>query len=156
MIAAGIEGEQVADFARVESVDRAARTVALNVSGVRLPACKIGRGVSNWGEIHVGDQVRATIDEALTVYLAPVNERAGTRSPDARVLLVDPSYRVIMVQYPNSRTATFKVGLHMRMNGIEAGDSVAIRPLEVVAMRVQRRWIREGSYRPSRTATSAR
>ena len=151
-IEGGIAVERVADPAKVEGVDRAARALVLSAPGFPLATYKIGRGVRNWRDIQTGDRVRATIEEVLTVYVAPVNKRP----PDARVLVVDPSYRLLTVQYPNGRTEIFKLGLHTRMEGIEAGDSVTIRPVEVIEMRVQRRSNREESSRPSRSPTSAR
>jgi hypothetical protein len=132
VIAGGIVIERVADPATVEGVDRAARTLALSMPGVGPSTYRIGRGVLDWGHIRVGDRVRAKIREDLTVYVAPADESA-----DARVLLVDPSYRVLTVRYPSGRTEPFKVGLHTRMQGIEAGDSVTIRPLDVVELRAR-------------------
>ena len=162
VIEEGIEVDQVADSATVESVDYATRTLALSARGTRLPAYKIGRGVTNWIDVHAGDRVSATIKAVLTVYVAAANEsgnpNAGvvSRAPDARVLVVDPSYRLLTVQYTNGGTETFKIGVHTRMKGIEAGDSVAIRPLEVIELRVRHHWNRAESSRPSQSATPAR
>ena len=161
-IEGGIAIERVADPATVEGVDRAARTLVLSAPGFPLATYKIGRGVLDWGDIRIGDRVRATIDEVLTVYVAPANEsgsryvRGRNRAPDARVLVVDPSYRLLTVQYPNGRAEAFKLGLHTRMEGIEAGDSVTIRPVQVIGLRVQRRPAREESSHPSQSPTSAR
>lgn len=149
VIEQGIAVNRVADSARVESVDRAARTITLSVRGLPLPACRIGRGVRNWGDIRTGDRVRATVREVLTVYVAP------GASPDARVLQVDPSYRVLTVQYPDGETETLKVGLNTRMEGIEAGDSVAIRPVEVIKLRMRGHFDWVGSSLADPRATSA-
>ena len=59
----------------------------------------------------------------------------GSRA--ARVLVVDPSYRVLTVQYPNGGTQTFKVPLGTRISDIQAGDSVTIRAAEGVGPRVR-------------------
>lgn len=112
---------------------------------------EIGQRVRNWGDVRIGDRVSATLEEELTVYVAPAilskgpttesrGPNAGGRGPppDARVLVVDPSYRVLTVQYPNGDTEAFKIGLHTPMEGIEAGDSVAIHPVEVIELRVRR------------------
>lgn len=131
VVAEGITVDRVVRSARVESVDPAGRTVTLRVRGTTLPACRIGPAVRNWGDIRSGDRVRVTVREVLTVYIA----RSG--SPDARVLNVDPSYRVLTVQYPNGEKEPLKVGLNTRMEGIEAGDSIAIRPVEVIKLRMR-------------------
>ncbi|MHB8815225.1 MAG: hypothetical protein ACYDAE_18390 [Steroidobacteraceae bacterium] len=145
------------DFAKVESVDPAARTVALSVGGVTLPAYKLGRSVRNLGDVRRTDHVRATIEELLTVYVEgnALHVAAPSRPPDAPVLVVDPSYRLLTVQYPDGGTETFKTALHTRMDDIEAGDSVAIRQIEVTELHVWRPW-HKGSSRPHRSVTSAR
>lgn len=135
VIESGIKVESLIDAATVESVGRAARTVALRQPGVPLTAYRVGRRVRNWDDVHIGDQVRATLEEALTVYVAPEQESGG---PSARVLLVDPSYRLLTIQHPNRANETFKIRLHTPMSGIRPGDSVAIRPVEVIELRVRR------------------
>jgi len=143
VIADGIAVEQVVDSARVESVDRSARTLTLSLPGTPLRAYQIGRGVRNWSGVHAGGHVDATLEERLTVYVPPVNESGKldgeprSRPPDARVLSVDPSYRVLVVKYPSGRTETFKVAMHTSFEGIEAGDSVWVRPVEVIELRAR-------------------
>ena len=145
----GLEVDSVADLATVESVDRAARTVALSVRGVPLPVCRIGPRVRNWGDFRSGDRVQATVREILTVYVA------DTGSPDARVLVVDRSYRVLTVQYPSGETEALKVRLNARMEGIEAGDSVTIRPIEVTELHMRGHFDWVGNSFPGRRAASA-
>ncbi len=162
VIASAIEVGRVVDPATVVAVDPAAETLLLSVHGIPLPLCRIGRHVREGARLESGDRVRAVLEEVLTVYVAPAAARArlvaGLRglSPDARVLVADPSYRVLTLQYPNGETTTFKVGLHTRMTGIEAGDSVAVRAAEVVELRVRRRSHRGESSRSSPGAASAR
>lgn len=156
----GIEVERVADAATVESVDSAAWIVVLSERGVPRLACKAGRGVHDWDDVRAGDQVRVTIREVLTVYVAPrgagaaADARVGNLAPAARVLVADPSYRLLTVQYPAGGTETFKIGLHTRMQGIEAGDSVAIGCVEVTRLRMRRRVNREESSRSHHGASA--
>ncbi len=107
----------------------------LSVNGVPL-SYEIGWGVRNWGDVHSGDDVSATFTEVLTVYVAPPNEKGSP--PDAHVLVVNPSYRLLKVQYANGGTGILKIGLHTRMKGIEAGDAVTIHPVEVTELRLRR------------------
>lgn len=143
VVAGGIEVERVASSARVESVDRVAGTLTLSEPGIPVTVSRIGRTVRHRDDIRAGDEVRATIKEILTVYVASPTggpDMAVRRGyPDARVLVVDPSYRLLSVQYPGGATETFKVGLHSPMRGVEPGDSVAIRPEEVTHLRVRHR-----------------
>jgi hypothetical protein len=144
VIADGVAVEWVAGSARVASIDRADRTVTLSVRRIVVPACKIGQDLRNWGDIQVGDEVRATIREILTVYVAAAkgssyrNEQLPRRPPDAYVLAVERSYRLLTVQYPQGGRQTFKVGLHIAMTGIDAGDAVAISRAEVVELHAVR------------------
>lgn len=145
----------------VESVDRGARTLTLSVHGATLPACKIAQGVRNWEEVNTGDEVRATIRAVLTVYVAPPYDGrshdpgARRQSLDARVLIMDPSYRLLTVQYPNGATETFKLGLHTRLRQIAAGDAVAIRPMEVIELHARHHARRREGPRPGQSLTPA-
>jgi hypothetical protein len=133
----------MAEFAKVESVDRAARILGLRVSGVPL-YYGIGPRVRNWSDVHAGDEVSARLREVLTVYIPPPGERGS--APDARVLVVDPTYRLLKVQYANGGTVTFKVRLDAPMQGIGPGDAVKIHPVEVIALHRRHRsiasWVR--------------
>lgn len=157
VIAEGIEVDRTVDFAKVEAVDPAARTVTLSVGGALMPSYKLGRAVRNLDDVRTADHVRATISELLTVYVEghTFHVAAPSRSPDARVLVVDPSYRLLTVQYPNGETETFKTALHTRMDDLEAGDAVAIREVEVTELHVWRPW-HKGSSRRHRGVTSGR
>lgn len=145
VIAGGIVIERVADSATVAGLDRATRTLTLSMPEAALSTYRVGRGVSDWGDIRVGDRVRAKVREVLTVYVAPADGSSSRstgprgRPANARVLIVDPSYRVLTVRYPNGGTQAFKIGLHTPMRGIEAGDSVTIRPLDVVELSARHR-----------------
>ncbi len=149
VIARTIEVERIADSASVQSIDRATGTVALSVHGVLLRPCRIAPGVRNWRELRAGERVRATIRELLTVYV-PTAE--GRLSADERVLTADPRYRLLTIEYANGGTDTFKVGMQTPMEEIEAGDSVAIRPMEAVALHPRRRSNREPSFLSGKSA----
>jgi hypothetical protein len=135
IVAGSIEAQGAVDSAEVESVDHAARTLVLSVSGVPM-SYEVGRRVRHWSDLRPGDEVSATFKEALTVYIAPLREMRGP--PHAHVLVVDPSYRLLQVQYANGGTTIFKVRLHTPMQGIEAGDAVTIVPGEVTELHLQR------------------
>jgi hypothetical protein len=154
VVAGVIEVERVADLARVVSIDRHAGTLRLSEPGIPVIVARIGRAVRHADTVRAGDEVRVTIKEALTVYIpsgiggtAP-DAAARSRGPDARVLVVDPSYRLLTVRYASGRKETFKVGLHTPMQVMAPGDSVAIRSQAVIDLHVRRHAAREGS-RPS-------
>lgn len=115
-------------------MNRDARILRLRVAGVPL-FYGIGPRVRHWSNVQTGDEVRATLEEVLTVYVPSPRDKGGT--PDAYVLIVDPSYRLLKLQYANGGTATFKVALGAPMNGIAAGDAVKIHPVEVTGLRLR-------------------
>ena len=126
---------------RVESIDRAKRILVASSREARTIEMKIAPGVRDLQDVHPGDQIRPTVREKLTVYVAPLPERGEsgvTGGPRAsRVLVIDPSYRLLAVQYPDGRTETFKVGLNTRLKDMEPGDSVAVNTFEVVDLRIR-------------------
>jgi hypothetical protein len=61
-----------------------------------------------------------------------------TLEADAKVLSVDPSYRLLTLQYPNGQAQTFKVGLNVKLLEMEPGDIVVIRTMELIALRVEK------------------
>ena len=75
---------------------------------------------------------------SLTVYLLRDGQlpgAEGTVAAHARVLAVDRSYRLLKLQYPDGENETIKVPLGTRLEQMEAGDSVVIRPAEVLVLR---------------------
>ena len=122
----------------VLSVDAATRTLALlnPADSARPLYYKAGRKVSNLGRIKAGDRVRATVAEELTVFVSKHDDPEAIKA-DARVLTVEPSYRLLTLQYPNGQSETFKVSLDVNLLQMEAGDDVMIRAVETVALQVQ-------------------
>lgn len=140
---------------RIESIDQASRTIVVSGPGAAPITIKIAPGVRNWTDMRVGDQIRSRLRETLTVYVAPLAENGSGAvagpSSDSRVLILDPSFRLLTVQYPNGNTDTFKVGLNTRLQDMEPGDSVAINTIEAVELHVRRHSNRGESSRPSAT-----
>ena len=131
----------------VESVDPDARTIVLhNPGAAQTSTYKVSSGVSDLNRFRSGDKVRATVSEQLSVYVLRDGQLPGaggtvqTIMANARVLSVDPSYRLLTVQYPNGQNETFKIGLDGRLREMEAGNDVVIRPVEVLALREHSRW----------------
>jgi hypothetical protein len=126
---------------RVVSIDTVKRIVVASSRTAATIEMNVAPGVRNLEDVHPGDRIRPKIRERLTVYVAP-QPRSGdsgvTGGPRAgRVLDVDPSYRLLTVQYPDGHTDTFKVGLKTRLQDMEPGDSVAVDTFEAVDLRVK-------------------
>jgi hypothetical protein len=135
--------ESVKDPATVEAIDAGARTITLKLSDNTTSTYKAGSQVDNLGQVRVGDRVAATVAEELAIYSLengrlPDGATSETLGVNARVLLVDPSYRLLTLQYPNGQSETFKAGLNTRMEQMEPGDSVVMQPKEVTAIRIEK------------------
>ena len=142
LIQSGIPVRSVKDPAIVDSVDSGTRTIVVRTPGAQQTSTyKVSPGVSDFEKIRFGDKVEATVAEELSVYVLRDGQLAGpggqpeTITADARVLSVDPSYRLLTLQYPNGESETFKVGLETKLREMESGDSVVIRPVEAVSLR---------------------
>lgn len=129
---------QSVQAAVVTSVDPGARMIALRSRGMAQPLTyKLGPRVSGLDGVKAGDVVRVTLAEELAVYVLRngVLPGHGPIEVDARLLAVDPSYRLLKLQYPNGRNDTFKVPLGTRVGQMGTGDSVVIEPVAVLALR---------------------
>jgi hypothetical protein len=138
LIQRGIAVQSVQETAVVAGVDRDAGTIVLRTRGrAEASTYKVGPEVSGLSNIRAGDVVRATVAEELEVYVLRDGELPGQGpiAVDARVLTVDPSYRLLKLQYPDGRDETFKVPLGTRLEQMGAGDSVVIQPVAVLALR---------------------
>jgi hypothetical protein len=126
---------------RVESIDRVKRILVASSSEAPTIEMKIAPAVGNLEDVHPGDEIRPKVREKLTVYVAPQPEPGDsgvTGGPHvSRVLVIDPSCRLLAVQYPDGRTDTFKVGLNTRLKDMEPGDSVAVNTFEAVDLRIR-------------------
>jgi hypothetical protein len=145
LIQNAITVESVKAPAIVESVDRNAGTIVVRIPGApETSTYKVGHEVENFTSIRMGNRVKATVKEELSVYVlrdgqAPGADGAPEKiAADARVLSVDPSYRLLKLQDPNGENETFKVALGVKLKEMETGDAVVIRPVEAVALQQKR------------------
>lgn len=128
----------------VQSVDAQTRTIVLEVPGTPgVHSYRASRQVSDLDRLHAGAMVRATVSEELTVYVSSDGGLPGTdgvpggMEPTARILSLDPSYRVMTLQKPDGQTEDFKVGLEVRLGEMQAGDQVLIQAPEIVSLSVR-------------------
>jgi hypothetical protein len=138
--------ESVQDSATVQVLDGSRREIVLKLPDGTITACAAGPGLENLDRIKAGDTVVASVVLDLSVYVLTNGRslgvgsaaRAETIHSDARVLTVDPAYRLLTLQYPGGHTETYKVGLNVKLGRIEPGCDVVIRPREVKAISVMK------------------
>lgn len=128
----------------VQSVDTQRRTLLIQVPGAPgIHEYRAGPSIADLGRIPAGAVVHATVSEELMVYVsgngAPpgMDVVPGPTQWKAKILSVDPSYRVLTVQNPGGLTEDFKVGLEVRLAEMQAGDEVLIQAPEIVSLTVR-------------------
>lgn len=145
LIEDGIAVESVKPPAIVQSIRRDAHVITvLGKEDSNPVSYRVGPAVRNLDRLQVGDEVRATVDEQLTIYVLrdgqaqPVGNDGSPRNVDARVLSVDCSYRLLTLRFPNGYDETFKVSRSVKLDEMEAGDAVSITPVEAIKLRRKR------------------
>jgi hypothetical protein len=145
LIQLAIPVEVVKDEATVQSIDFDQQVIALNFTDGTSATVKPSSRVTNFAKIRAGDKVKATVVQELSVYvlidgmLPGADGRHQPVKTDAKVLQVDPAYRLLTLQYPNRHVEVLKLGLDAKFGDMEAGDSVAITTTGLRALRVQKR-----------------
>jgi translation initiation factor IF-1 len=138
LIQSGIQAESAKIHATVQAVDASQRSISLKLADDSVTTCKVSPQVKNFDKIQVGDKVKVTLAEELAVYVLKDGRLADeTIAFNARVQSVDPSYRLLTLQYPDGKTAVFKVGLDAKILEMAPGDAVVVRVTEATAIRIK-------------------
>lgn len=141
LLVKALKVEKLVRSARVESVDCGARTVKLSSRDGALGTYVIAPDVKHWRALRVGEEIDAEVRNVLTVSIPPprkgLDRDTMTHPPDARVLIAEPSYRLLTLQYPDGSTDTFKVALDAQLRTVTPGSWVAIHPDEVLGLRAR-------------------
>ena len=134
----------------------ARNSVALRSSAGTTTTCKVAPEVANVTQIQVGEKVKATITDAVAIFLAkngpPPNAGAGvtvsssteagqpasvvlqTTDARAKVINVDRSYRLLKLEYTDGSRKEYKVALPDTLLGVEKGDEAVVRTTEPLAI----------------------
>lgn len=146
--------------ATVTAVDAASRKVTLVTPDGTKTTFKAGPEVVNFGQIQVGDQVKATLAEQLVVFvrksgepandgttaavaLAPVGAKPGavmanTEEVTAKVEAIDLEHHKATLRFPDGKTKTFKVRPDVDLTKAKLGDEVTFRTTEALAILVEK------------------
>jgi hypothetical protein len=145
LIQDSVSVESVKDPATVQAIERVANppTISLACSDGATRAYAVGPKVKHFDKLQVGDTVKAKVTEDLTIYALdngrlPDGTTAEALGVNARVMLVDPSYRLLTLQFPNGQHETVKVAFNTKMQQMEPGDSVTVKPVELTAMKIEK------------------
>ena len=102
---------------------------------------EVGPDLRYSDDVQAGVTIKAKVTEQLAVYLLdsnplPDGSTAASLGVNARVLSVDPSYRLLTVQYPNGQSEIFKPAIGTLLEKMAPGDSVVIRPGNVTSIKI--------------------
>ena len=148
--------ETFAQKAQVTSLVPGQRTVALRSEKGNTITCKAAPQVANYGQLRVGDLVKATVTDAVTIFLVkngpPPSAGAGvevagqpasvvlqTADSRAKVIQIDRSYCMLKLDYVKGSTKEFKIPMRYSLKQVRKGDEVVVRATEPLALRVQPR-----------------
>jgi len=131
----------------VKAIDLSRRTITLAHADDSQKVFNVLPSVDNLEAVKVGDVIRATVKAHLSVYIldhgrlpnADGTSRPKTINFNARVLSVDPSYRLLTVQFTNGRTLTIKTALNVQLTRMAPGMDVVMRSNDVTRIQISNR-----------------
>ena len=123
--------------------------------------CKVAPQVENFSQIQVGENVKATVSDAVAIFLVkngpPPAAAAGvtvsgpaegggaasvvlhTTDARAKVINVDRSYRLLKLEYADGSRKEYKVPLPDTLENVAKGDEAVVRTTEPLAICLQAR-----------------
>jgi hypothetical protein len=160
----GVAGGTVVDTyqitAKVTAVDHATRHYTLETPDGRKTNYKAGPEVTNFDQVRVGDQVKATVTDSLVVRaraqgeapsdgetsvvaLDPKGGKPGVLMADttevtARVKSVDVANHKATLEFPDGTARTVSVRPDVKLSSTDVGREIVFRTTEAVAIRVQK------------------
>jgi hypothetical protein len=117
LIQNGISVESIRDRAMVQTIDASQRILNLKLSDGTQITCKLNQEVAALDKILAGNKIKVALAEELAVYVLKDGCLPGSDGTEkiipfvARVQLVDPSYRLLTLQYLNGQTEVVKTDL---------------------------------------------
>ncbi len=130
----------------VEAVDAGQRTITLKQNDGTTKTFTLGKSVNNLDQIKMGDTVKALVKAELSVYILEngrlINADGSTRPKtinfNAKILEVDPSYRILTLLFSNGQKLTIKTGLDVKLDKMAPGDDVVMRSNEITAITIEK------------------
>jgi translation initiation factor IF-1 len=145
LIQSGVSVERTDIPSTVQTIDASQRVLDLKLSDGTPVTCTVNPQVKNLDRIQAGDQVKVTLAEKLAVYVlkdGKLQAAGGTEEVIpfiARVQLVDPSYRLLTLQYLNGRTEVLKAGLDAKLMEMQPGDAVVLESAEAKEIHIEKK-----------------
>ncbi len=146
LIQGDIPVQIVQDSVTVAAKDEARRTLTLKRDNGTSKTFNVAPTVAIFDQVKVGDLIKADVKAILSVYLLEngrLTNADGTTRPktinfNAKVLLVDPSYRLLTLQFTNGQRVTIKAGMDVQLEKMAPGDDVVMRSNEITGITIKK------------------
>jgi hypothetical protein len=130
--------------ATVQGFDASQRVLNLKLPDGTEITCTVNPQVKNFDRVQSGDKVKVKLAEELAVYvlrngwLPIAGGKAEAIGFNAKVQSVDPSYRLLKLQYLNGQTQDLKAGLDAKLMEMQSGDAVVLQSAEALAVHIEK------------------
>jgi hypothetical protein len=136
----------IQDPVTVVTLNAGERTIVLKHAVGSTKTFNVMPSVDNFDQVKVGDVIKATVKAELSVYIldhGKLPNPDGTSRPktinfNAKVLEVDPSHRLLTLQFTNGRSMTIKAGLDVQLEKMAPGDDVVMRSNQIAAIEIKK------------------
>lgn len=145
LIQSGVPASNNHARAVVESVETAQRILNLKLAGVTAVTCAVSPSVENLGQVQAGDEILVDLDLKLAIYVLKDGRLPGPDGKEevipfiAQVQSVDPSYRLLRMQYLNGKTDELKAGQEAKLMEMQPGDAVVLQSAEATKIKIERK-----------------
>jgi hypothetical protein len=136
----------IQDPVTVVTLNAGERTIVLKHAVGSTKTFNVMPSVDNFDQVKVGDVIKATVKAELSVYIldhGKLPNPDGTSRPktinfNAKVLEVDPSHRLLTLQFTNGHSMTIKAGLDVQLEKMAPGDDVVMRSNQIAAIEIKK------------------
>ncbi len=145
LVQGGVPVESNREHATVKSVDAGQRTLHLELADGTQITCTVSPQVKNFEQIQPGDKIKVTLAEKLAIYVLkdgrlPVAGGTGqVVNFYAKVQTVDPSYRLLTLQYASGQTEVLKAALDTKLAAMAPGDAVVMESAEATNIHIEKK-----------------
>jgi hypothetical protein len=146
LIQGDIPVQIVQDPVTVVAMDASLRTLTLKHQNGTTKVFTVAPKVENFDQLKVGDVIRADVKAEMSVYILEdgrlTNPDGSTRPKtinfNAKVLTVDPSYRLLTLQFNNGFQLTIKTAMDVQLEKMATGDDVVMRSNEITGITIKK------------------
>ncbi len=144
LIQGGIPVEVIQDKVKIIALDPEKRIITLAHADGTTKSYYLNASVKNASALKVGDTVKAYVAARVSVYITqnggiPDASGAGFHAirSDAKIQQVDPSYRLVVVEFAGGQVLTIKAGLDVQLEKMAPGDDITLISEEISKIKLE-------------------